>query len=99
MPSAKQGSSEYHFGYDSTRGMNPKSTDCEAVAPTTTPSHRFHRNVLIFWGEKLRQVFLNSAPKYLAFSGGGFKVASFEILTWQALDNFCSSDSFGQWPH
>ena len=29
------------FRYDSTRGMNPKSTDCEADALTTTPSRRF----------------------------------------------------------
>ena len=29
------------FWYDSTRGMNPRSTDCEADALTTTPSRRF----------------------------------------------------------
>ena len=29
------------FWYDSTRGMNPRSTDCEAGALTTTPSRRF----------------------------------------------------------
>ena len=28
------------FWYDSTRGMNPRSTDCEADALTTTPSRR-----------------------------------------------------------
>ena len=28
------------FCYDSTRGMNPRSTDCEADALTTTPSRR-----------------------------------------------------------
>ena len=28
------------FGYDSTRGMNPWSTDCEADALITTPSRR-----------------------------------------------------------
>ena len=28
------------FWYDSTRGLNPRSTDCEADAPTTTPSCR-----------------------------------------------------------
>ena len=28
------------FWYDSTRGMNPTSTDCEADALTTTPSRR-----------------------------------------------------------
>ena len=28
------------FRYDSTEGMNPWSTDCEADALTTTPSHR-----------------------------------------------------------
>ena len=28
------------FWYDSTRGMNPKSTDCEADALITTPSRR-----------------------------------------------------------
>ena len=29
------------FWYDSTWEMNPRSTDCEAVALTTTPSRRF----------------------------------------------------------
>ena len=29
------------FWYNSTRGMNPRSTDCEADAPTNTPSRRF----------------------------------------------------------
>ena len=29
------------FWYDSTRGMNPWSTDCEVDALTTTPSRRF----------------------------------------------------------
>ena len=29
------------FWYDSTRGMNSRSTDCEADALTTTPSRRF----------------------------------------------------------
>ena len=29
------------FWYDLTRGMNPRSTDCEADALTTTPSRRF----------------------------------------------------------
>ena len=29
------------FWYDSTRGMNPRSTDCEADALTTTPLRRF----------------------------------------------------------
>ena len=41
MPSAKQGNCEYHFLvflYDSTRGMNPRSTECEAGALTITPS-------------------------------------------------------------
>ena len=28
------------FWYDSTRGMNPRFTDCEADALTTTPSRR-----------------------------------------------------------
>ena len=28
------------FWYDSTRGLNPRSTDCEANALTTTPSHQ-----------------------------------------------------------
>ena len=28
------------FRYDSTRGVNPRSTDCEADALTTTPSRR-----------------------------------------------------------
>ena len=45
MPSAKQGSCGCHFfkvfWYYSTRGMNPRSTDCEADALTTTPSRRF----------------------------------------------------------
>ena len=40
MPSAKQGSCGYHFlkvfWYDSTRGMNPRSTDCDEDALTTT---------------------------------------------------------------
>ena len=39
--SVKQGSCEYHFlvlWYDSTWGTNPRSTDCEADALTTTPS-------------------------------------------------------------
>ena len=35
MPSVKQGSY-----YDSTRGMNPRSTDYEVDALTTTPSRR-----------------------------------------------------------
>ena len=30
------------FWYDSTRGMNPRSTDCEAGALTTTPSRRYY---------------------------------------------------------
>ena len=46
MLSAKQGSCEYHFfkvfWYDSTREMNPRSTDCDADALTTTPSRRLH---------------------------------------------------------
>ena len=29
------------FWYDSTRGMKPRSTDCEADALTTTPSRRY----------------------------------------------------------
>ena len=29
------------FWYNSTRGMNSRSTDCKADALTTTPSHRF----------------------------------------------------------
>ena len=29
------------FWYDSTRGMNPRSTDYEAEALTTTPSRRY----------------------------------------------------------
>ena len=32
------------FWYDSTRGMNPRSTDCEADALTTTPSRRLTTN-------------------------------------------------------
>ena len=32
------------FWYDSTRGMNPRSTDCEADALTTTPSRRLLRH-------------------------------------------------------
>ena len=32
------------FRYHSTRGMNPKSTDCEAEALTTTPSRRLRIN-------------------------------------------------------
>ena len=31
------------FWYDSTRGMNPRSTDCKADALTTTPSRRFQQ--------------------------------------------------------
>ena len=31
------------FLYDSTRGLNPRSTYCEADALTTTSSHRFYR--------------------------------------------------------
>ena len=41
MPRAEQGSCEYHFKVfwsDSTRGMNPRSTDCKADALITTPS-------------------------------------------------------------
>ena len=42
MPSAKQGSYRYHFfkvfRYDSTRGMNSRSTDCEGDALTTRPN-------------------------------------------------------------
>ena len=30
------------FWYDSTRGLSPRSTDCEADALTTTPSRRFY---------------------------------------------------------
>ena len=43
MPSAKQGSCGYLFKvfwYDLTRGMNPKSTECEADALPTSPSRR-----------------------------------------------------------
>ena len=29
------------FWHDSTKGINPRSTDCEADAQTTTPSRRF----------------------------------------------------------
>ena len=32
------------FWYDSTRGMNPRSVDCGADAPTTTPSRRYKIN-------------------------------------------------------
>ena len=30
------------FWYDYTRGINPRFTDCDADALTTTPSHRFN---------------------------------------------------------
>ena len=32
------------FWYDSTRGMKPRSTDCEADALTTTPTRRLLRH-------------------------------------------------------
>ena len=41
------------FRYDSTRGMNPRSTDCEADALTTTPSRRL-KNYLCIKTTKLR---------------------------------------------
>ena len=50
MLSAKQGSCKYYFlvfWYDSTWEMNPRSTDCEADAPTTTPSHKLKTYILI----------------------------------------------------
>ena len=37
------------FWYDSTRGMNPRSTDCEADALTTTPSRRFWKSTSGRW--------------------------------------------------
>ena len=49
MPSAQQGSCEYHFlvfWYDPTREINPRSTDCEADAVNTTPSRRYHYTTL-----------------------------------------------------
>ena len=36
------------FWYDSTRGMNPKSTDCEADALATTPSRRLSLRYILF---------------------------------------------------
>ena len=33
------------FWYDSTRGMNPRSADCEAGALTTTPSDQEKRKL------------------------------------------------------
>ena len=33
------------FWYDSTRGLNPRSTDCEADALTTTPSRRLKQSI------------------------------------------------------
>ena len=67
MPSAKQGSYRYHFfkvfWYDSTRGMNPRSTDCEADALTTTPSRRCAGNVLQWNAGGLRA----RRPKLLRF--------------------------------
>ena len=54
MQSAKQGSYRYHFfkvfWYDLTRGINPRSTDCEADALITTPLRRFLKNLLSFKG-------------------------------------------------
>ena len=38
------------FWYDSTRGMNPGSTDCEANALTTTPSRQRKRNTRTLHG-------------------------------------------------
>ena len=35
------------FWYDSTRGMNPRSIDCEANALTTTPSRRSNLKILV----------------------------------------------------
>ena len=35
------------FWHDSTRGLNPRSTDCEADALTTTPSRRLRRKTFL----------------------------------------------------
>ena len=35
------------FWYDLTRGMNPRSTNCEADALTTTPSRRLEDQALL----------------------------------------------------
>ena len=37
------------FWYDSTRGLNPKYTDCKADALTTAPSRRFYAIKLVFY--------------------------------------------------
>ena len=41
------------FWYDSTRGMNPRSTDCEADALTTTPSRR---SLQCIWSLLLKKI-------------------------------------------
>ena len=47
VPSRKAVSTIFKvFWYDSTRGLNPRSTDCEADALTTTPSRRWYCLVL-----------------------------------------------------
>ena len=55
------------FSYDSTRGMNPRSTDCEAKALTTTPSRKTWNKALHI---KIPQVPVYSNEKFFFVKPG-----------------------------
>ena len=67
------------FWYDSTRGMNPRSTNCEAGALTTTPSHRlffkrfrFHTYRFRFHRFRFHQQKTKKLPLTIFFNFCGF---------------------------
>ena len=57
------------FGLDSTRGLNPKSTDCKADALTTTPSRRISQNLILvktwFYISAVFEKDLSFLPKFV----------------------------------
>ena len=72
MLSAKQRSCEYHFlksWYDSTREMNPRSTDCNADALTTIPSRRYLALISLFFAKMRLLLTLTLSPLTIWCSG------------------------------
>ena len=57
------------FWYNSTTGMNPKSTNCKADTLTTTPSHQLHQTLMIIFNQiALASFWLSVAIKYSLLS-------------------------------
>ena len=87
------------FWYDSTRGMNPRSTDCEADALTTTPSRRYSqkKEILVWFVNCTREKRLTTLAKRLAkqsqnfveckraFSSTFFTTAPKTYLVWRSI--------------